>query len=237
MPTGNFSFILRGSEQSVLIDEKGLHEDAITDGLIKTRMVEDNAIDTTKVDWTSAGASEENGKPVWKSTNITVNEDGTTLTEKINTIQTAIDTNALEITQLISDTTITKEDGTTISIKDDYNLTKDTIDSHAQILSSHESSISGVTSKTNTLEQDLNSTNNNISSIKTNLEGDISFLEERTGTLELGLDNFKIGVESHLEETNENAAILANMAAGEMLYGNPTFALGKPGRFSPGTFQ
>lgn len=234
---GNFSFILRGSEQSVLIDEKGLHEDAITDGLIKTRMVDDNAIDTTKVDWTSAGASEENGKPVWKSTNITVNEDGTTLTEKINTIQTAIDTNALEITQLISDTTITKADGTTVSVKDDYNRTKDTVDSHAQILSSHESSISGVTSKTNTLEQDLNSTKNNISSITTNLEGDISSLEERTGTLELGLDNFKIGVESHLEETNENAAILANMAAGEMLYGNPTFALENPEGFLPEHFS
>lgn len=234
---GNFSFILRGSDHSVLIDENGLHEDAITDGLIKTRMVEDNAIDTGKVDWISAGAAEENGKPVWKSSSITVNEDGTTLTEKISTIQTAIDANTGEINQLISDTTITKEDGTTVSVKDDYNLTKDTVNSHTQTLSSHESSISGVTAKTNTLEQDLNSTKNTISSIKTNLESDISSLEERTGTLEVGLDNFKIGVESHLEETNENAAILSNMAAGEMLYENPTFALENPEGFLPEHFS
>lgn len=234
---GNFSFILRGSEQSVLIDENGLHEDAITDGLIKTRMVEDNAIDTGKVDWISAGAAEENGKPVWKSGSITVNEDGTTLTEKISTIQTAIDANTGEINQLISDTTITKEDGTTVSVKDDYNLTKDTVGSHAQILSSHESSISGVTSKTNILEQDLNSTKNNISSIKTNLEGDISSLEERTGILELNLDSFKIGVESHLEETNENASILSNMAVGKILYENPTFALENPEGFLPEHFS
>ena len=234
---GDFSFILRGSDHSVLIDENGLHEDAITDGLIKTRMVEDNAIDTGKVDWISAGAAEENGKPVWKSSSITVNEDGTTLTEKISTIQTSIDANTGEINQLISDTTITKEDGTTVSVKDDYNLTKDTVNSHTQTLSSHESSISGVTAKTNTLEQDLNSTKNTISSIKTNLEGDISSLEERTGTLEVGLDNFKIGVESHLEETNENAAILSNMAAGEMLYDNPTFTLENPEGFLPEHFS
>jgi len=125
----------------------------------------------------------------------------------------------------------------TVSVKDDYNLTKDTVNSHTQTLSSHESSISGVTAKTNTLEQDLNSTKNTISSIKTNLEGDISSLEERTGTLEVGLDNFKIGVESHLEETNENAAILSNMAAGEMLYDNPTFTLENPEGFLPEHFS
>ena len=113
-----------------------------------------------------------------------------------------MDTNAKEINQLISDTTITKEDGTTVSIKDDYNFTKDTVNSHSQILSTHETSIRGITSKTNTLEQDLDSTKNTISSVKTNLEGDISSLAERTGTLELGLDNFKLGIESQLEETN-----------------------------------
>lgn len=222
---GNFTFILRGPNSSVLIDENGLHENAITDGLIKTRMVDNKAIDTSKVDWTSAGAAEENGKPIWKSHSITVDEDGTTLTEKFSTIQTSIDANVGEISQLISDTTITKEDGTTVSIKDDYNFTKDTVNSHTQTLSSHESSINGVTAAANSLEQELNSTKNTISNIKTNLEGGISSLEERTGTLELGLDNFKIAVESNFEETSENAAILSNMASGDMLYANPTFLL------------
>ncbi len=234
---GNFTFILRGADTAILIDEKGIHENAITDGLIKTRMVDNKAIDTSKVDWTSAGAVEEKGKPIWKSHSITVDEDGTTLTEKISTIQTDMDTNAKEIHQLISDTTITKEDGTAVSIKDDYNFTKDTVNSHSRILSTHETSIRGITSKTNTLEQDLDSTKNTISSVKTNLEGDISSLAERTGTLELGLDNFKLGFESQLEETNENASILSNMAAGEMLYENPTFMLENPNGFNPAHFS
>lgn len=234
---GNFTFILCGSDKAVLIDENGLHENAITDGLITSRMVDDKAIDTSKVDWTSAGAVEENGKPVWKSTSVTVDENGTTLTEKFRTIQTSIDANAGEISQLILDTTITKEDGTTVSVKDDYNLTKDTVNSHTQTLSSHESSINGVTYRANNLEQDLNSTKNTISSIKTNMEGDISSLEERTGTLELGLDSFKIGIESHFEETNENAALLSNMAAGEMLNENPAFVLDDPNIFSSEHFS
>lgn len=126
---------MRGEDTAILIDEKGLHENAIADGLIQTRMVDNKAIDTSKVDWTSAGAAEEKGKPIWNSRSITVDEYGTTLTEKIRTIQTDIDTHAGEINQLISDTTITKEDGTTVSIKDDYNFTKDTVNSHARIIS------------------------------------------------------------------------------------------------------
>ena len=194
---GNFTFILRGADTSILIDEKGIHENAITDGLIKNRMVDNKAIDTSKVDWTSAGAVEEKGKPIWKSHSITVDEDGTTLTEKISTIQTNMDTNAKEINQLISDTTITKEDGTTVSIKDDYNFTKDTVNSHSQILSTHETQINrysgeieNITSQTHSIEDTLTSHKRDIDSIAANATS----AESKASKALQDLDGFKTTV-------------------------------------------
>lgn len=139
---GNFSFILRGENSAVLIDEKGLHENAVTDGLIKTRMLEDGAVDTGKVNWESAGASTDgNGHPVWKSGNIIVEEDGATVTEKFQTISSDIDVQAGEITQLIADTTIVKEDGTTVSLQNAYNMTKDTLTEYSKTISDHGSAL------------------------------------------------------------------------------------------------
>ena len=151
---GNFSFILRGENSAVLIDENGLQENAVTDGLIKTRMLEDGAVDTGKVNWESAGATTDaNGYPVWKSSNIIVEEDGTTVTEKFQTISSDIDTQAGEITQLIADTTIVKEDGTTVKMINDYHQTKQTLNSSLDIIGSHTSSIGEISSKTNVLEK------------------------------------------------------------------------------------
>lgn len=232
---GNFSFILRGENSAVLIDEKGLHENAVTDGLIKTRMLEDGAVDTGKVNWESAGASTDgNGYPVWKSGNIIVEEDGATVTEKFQTISSDIDTQAGEITQLIADTTIVKEDGTTVKMINDYHQTKQTVNSSLDIIGSHTSSINEISSKTNVLEKNLDETRSTLATAENNLNGRI---ETTKSELQHSFNEFSFRLESSLEESNEEAVILSNISAGKMLYGNPAFALEIPENFSNETFS
>ena len=67
-----------------------------------------------------------------------------------------------QISSLISNTTITKQDGTVVQLKDEYNSTKDTVNSHTQTiglletdLSTAEDNIKTVTSKQSKLEQNL----------------------------------------------------------------------------------
>ena len=228
---GNFSFILRGENSAVLIDENGLQENAVTDGLIKTRMLEDGAVDTGKVNWESTGATTDaNGYPVWKSSNIIVEEDGSTVTEKFQTISSDIDTQAGEITQLIADTTILKEDVTTVKMINDYHQTKQTVNSSLDIIGSHTSSIGEISSKTNVLEKNLEETKNTITSTKKDLNDRITTTNSE---FIASLDRFKLS----LEESSAEAGILSNMSTGNMLYGNPTFKLEIPDNFSKETFS
>lgn len=139
---GNFSFILRGENSAVLIDENGLQENAVTDGLIKTRMLENGAVDTGKVNWESAGATTDaNGYPVWKSSNIIVEEDGSTVTTKFQNITSEIDETAREITQLITEATTIEENGEPVALKTAFNATKDTLTEYSKTLSDHTSTL------------------------------------------------------------------------------------------------
>ena len=60
-----------------------------------------------------------------------------------------------QISSLISNTTITKQDGTVVQMKDEFNSVKDTVNSHTQTINYHESTLNSVTAKQSKFEQNL----------------------------------------------------------------------------------
>ena len=51
--------------------------------------------------------------------------------------------------------TLTKQDGTVVQLKDEYNSIKDTVNSHTQTIGSLQTNVSNVISKQSKLEQNL----------------------------------------------------------------------------------
>ena len=74
---GDFTFVLYDpSGRGVIIDQDGIKDSAIEDGLIKNDMISDGTIGKDKVNWTDAGASvDSNGKPLWNVAQMTYNGD------------------------------------------------------------------------------------------------------------------------------------------------------------------
>ena len=141
---GNFSYqVYNANGSGLLLDENGLKEIAITDGLIKTNMINDQAITGDKINWTSYCESfnSSTNTSTLDSAHITMdgkrldtafNQLNTTIqgqTETINTHSTQLTQNANAIQGLVTATTITKEDGKTVGIKDENANMKLTQDS------------------------------------------------------------------------------------------------------------
>ena len=96
--------------------------------------------------------------------NITVDGDLSSVIEQVTTNTTNIGVMQGQISSLISNTTITKENGEVVQLKDEYNSTKDTVNSH--------------TIKIGSLETNLNKAEGNIKDViskqtefKQNLDG------------------------------------------------------------------
>ena len=87
--------------------------------------------------------------------NVTIDGDLSSVIEQVNTNTTNISIAQGQISSLISNTTITKQDGTVVQLKDEYNSTKDTVNSHTQTIGSLETNVSNVISKQTKLEQNL----------------------------------------------------------------------------------
>ena len=77
------------------------------------------------------------------------------LVEMVQANTTAINVQQGQIDTLISNTTITKENGEVVQLKDEYNSTKDTVDSHTTKIGSLETTIDSVSSKQASMELDL----------------------------------------------------------------------------------
>lgn len=77
------------------------------------------------------------------------------LVEMVEANTTAIRVQQGEISNLISNTTITKENGEVVQLKDEYNSTKDTVDSHTTKIGSLETTVNEVSSKQSSMELDL----------------------------------------------------------------------------------
>lgn len=208
--TGNFTFILYDENGTgVLIDETGIKDSsALGDGLIVDANVSDNAnISGDKLDIDSVFSEMNESTSTLKSTKIYLDDKGQTLdvafnamettvegnTEQINTNTTSISTQQGEIDQLISNTTITKEDGTVVQMKDAFNSVKDTVDSHTQTINSHESTLSGVTAKQAEFTQNLDgfktevsntySTKDELIDAQNDLSQDISVVEQQANKI------------------------------------------------------
>ena len=135
------------------------------DGLIVNDMVANNAnISGGKLDINSVITSINNGTEVIKGTRIQLDEQGQSLQVAFNQLKTKVETienitvdgdlsSVMEqvttnttnigvmqgqISSLISNTTITKANGETVQLKDEFNSVKDTVSSHVQVINSLE---------------------------------------------------------------------------------------------------
>ena len=176
---GNFTFALFSQDGvGVLIDETGIKSGAVPDGLIVNDMVADNAnISGGKLDISSVISSINGNENTLNSSkikfddtnqtldvafnqlkskvetieNITVDGDLTSVIEQVTTNTTNISVMQGQISSLISNTTITKQDGSVTQLKDEFNSVKDTVSSHTQTINSLETNYKS-TLKTTTTE-------------------------------------------------------------------------------------
>lgn len=179
--SGDFTFVLYGEDGTgQLINQNGITASAIGNGLIVNDMVADNAnISGSKLDINSVIKTiNEDGSETINSSKIYLDDVGQSLDVAFDQLKTSNDgvleqvqtnTTNLEVAQgqinaLISNSEITKEDGTIISIKDELNSISNTVNSHSQTISSLETTydsltgeIEEVTSATSKVEQDLDS--------------------------------------------------------------------------------
>lgn len=181
---GDFTFVLYGADgKGQLINQNGIQSsDAIKDGLIVDAKVADDAnIKGSKLDISSVISSINNNTNTIKAShikfddteqtldvsfnqlkktvdtikNITVDGDLSSVIEQVTTNTTNIGIAQGQISSLISNTTITKADGTVTQLKDEYNSTKDTVDKHTTVIGKLETNVNDVTSKQSKLEQSL----------------------------------------------------------------------------------
>ena len=180
---GNFTFALFSQDgQGILIDETGIKAGAVPDQIITNDMVADNAnISGGKLDISSVISSINNNENTLLSSkikfsdteqtldvafnqlktkvetieNITIDGDLSSVIEQINANTTNIGIAQGQISSLISNTTITKQDGTVVQLKDEYNSIKNTVNSHTQTIGSLETNVNDVIGKQSSLEQNL----------------------------------------------------------------------------------
>lgn len=174
---GNFTFVLYDETgKGQLINQNGIQSsDAIKDGLIVDSKVADNAnISGGKLDISSVISSINNNTNTIKASHIkfddteqtldvsfnqlkktvetikdvTIGGDLSSVIEQVSTNTTNISVAQGQIATLISNTTITKQDGTVVQLKDAYNSTKDTVDKHTTTIGKLETSFQGTLTKT-----------------------------------------------------------------------------------------
>lgn len=213
--SGDFTFILYGEDgNGQLINQNGITASAISDGLIVNKMVADNAaISGSKLDIDSVITSINNGTTTIKGTRIYLDDKNQTLSAAFNTMTSTIndmDDNIDEITEtlnsqstsiktingqintLISNTTITKEDGSTVSLKDEYSSLGQTVNSlnvdMGVLETNYSNDIKTVNSKLSTYEQTLTGFETSIRDVTTvtnNLSNSIDDTNERIDNLDL----------------------------------------------------
>ncbi len=154
--SGNFTFILYDETGTgILLDQTGIKASAIGNGLIVNDMVADNAnISGGKLDISSVITQINNNENTLIASKIKFNDTAQTLDVAFNQLKTKVDTienitvdgnlsSVIEqvstnttnigiaqgqISSLISNTTITKQDGTITQLKDEYMSTQQAVD-------------------------------------------------------------------------------------------------------------
>lgn len=87
---GDFNFIVKGTDgRTVLLDSTGLHEGAISDGLIKTDMIADNSINSNKIDYSSViSGLNADGSNYINASKVAIDLTGQTLDIAFNSVKT-----------------------------------------------------------------------------------------------------------------------------------------------------
>lgn len=223
---GNFTFVLYDETgKGQLINQNGIQSsNAIKDGLIVDSKVADNAnISGSKLDISSVISSINNNtntiqashikfsdtdqtldvsfnqlkKTVETIKDVTIGGDLSSVIEQVSTNTTNIGIAQGQISTLISNTTITKQDGTVVQLKDEYNSTKDTVDKHTATIGKLETNINDVTSRQTSLEQNLDGFKTTVSNAY---------------TTKVDFNNLQVGARNYLVGTkNPNTTVVTKM--------------------------
>ena len=218
--TGDFTFVLYGKDGvGQLINQNGITASAIEDGLIINDMVAENAaIAGNKLDIHSVVEEINDSTTTIKSSKIIFDDLGQTLDVAFNTLESKVvegmvpdevleqittNTTSIGVAQgqintLISNTTITNENGETVSMKDDYSSFKQTVNGMSSKIGSLETTVDGATSKMSTMEQTLNGFDSRIVSAETNA----SSAKSETSQLRQSVDSFGVLIQD-IETTTE----------------------------------
>ena len=205
--TGDFTFALYGKDgKGQLINQNGITASAIEDGLIVNDMVADNAnISGSKLDIDSVIETiNDDGTKTISGTKVYLDEQKQSLDvafeqlhtiieddvkEQITTNTTKMEVMQGEINSLISNTTITKENGVTVNLKDELNAVVNTVSSHSQTISTLETEYDSITGEMKTvnstvskMEQDLEGFEQSITTTVTGLETRVQSAEQKITT-------------------------------------------------------
>ena len=213
--TGDFTFALYGADgQGQLINQNGITASAISDGLIVNKMVADNAaIAGSKLDIESVITEVNNSTTTIKSSKIYFDDAGQTLDVAFDTLETTIEgvdskttsnttsinTMQGQINTLITNTTVTKSDGTTVQLKDAYSETEQTVSSMSGKISSLETNY-------NALDGEMDTVNSQIAEFDVTLDG----FETRVSNAEVKMDD----VTDDMAEVNSQIAEFNTTLAG-----------------------
>lgn len=230
---GDFTFVLYGADgQGQIINQNGITSSAISDGLIVDSMVSDNAnISGDKLDINSVVTEINNGTKTIKSSKIFLDEKNqtfdmafnklsstventssavNTIDEKVNSQSTQLSVAQGQIQSLISNTTITKENGQTVSLKDEYSSFKQTVDGISSKVGSLETTVDNnnktVTSQMSSLEQSLNGVSSELSSVKTTVNNNKQSTDSQLSSFQQSLN----GVTSRVSETQTEITNIRN---------------------------
>lgn len=90
---GDFNFIVKGADgKTVLLDSTGLHEGAISDGLIKTDMIADNSINSNKIDYSSViNGLNADGSNYINASKVAIDLTGQSLDVAFNSVKSTAD--------------------------------------------------------------------------------------------------------------------------------------------------
>ena len=236
--TGNYTFTLYDETgNGVLINEKGIvSSNAIADGLIVDSKVSDNAnINGSKLDISSVyDEMNADGSKTLKASKVMLDDRGQTLDvsfkemttkqddleESMSTAITDIGVAQGQISQLIQDTMITTSGGTT-KLKDAYNSTKATVDSHTTQIGKMESTIDAnsgeiISTKNEvaTIKADLDEIELGLSSVKKDLSGNYYTKTQTDSAIKVAKDSIDLSVKSLEEEVTNIEVTMNNIQIG-----------------------
>lgn len=161
---GDFNFILRAADgTTTLIDGYGIKEKAIADKLIKSNMVADNAIGEQQINYSSlvTGLNKDTNTQLIKASKVAIDLTGQSLEASFNSLKSNVDgfddrieanTTSITVAQgqingLISESSITKGDITTL--KNNYTSINATVNGLSTTVASHTSSITNAQNTAN----------------------------------------------------------------------------------------